>query len=447
MQTIFKKLIRGLEKPLFVYLFGLFFLLHKTSQYFPSFEWITFLVFFLVYCTISYLIVSILKKTKLIKFRFIVLTVVWFFLLFTNDIRALNQFYILLILLLVSAILFIRSNISTRLISLSNKLTNFFIFSLILFTIFNGISINNSENKYYENLQNKKVNFSPLKNKQDIIWILLDEYAAPASLRTQFHFKDELIDSLHKRNFFVFDSLPSRYDVTIWSINSIFNCDDSIAATNFMFAAKYLNESKWVSQLQNQGYTYNNFDFLAIAGSRGISHVSNYFFPSKYLQQILNNTFFIGAWYYLAEPKEKMIDVYNQQIIQESLAKLKEKRNEPQFTWIHLLIPHPPYYKDANGNINKNPVINPTRASREEANNQYIDFLQYGNKVTLNILNQIPDWQHKTIIISGDHGARMFLPSGDPHRFATFAAIYYPGMDTAELKQIKFLQQIPFHLH
>ena len=336
---------------------------------------------------------------------------------------------------------------SSTLISLSNKLINFFFIFLTIISILNGIKLNNSEKKQFEYFKNIKETLPELRVKKDIIWILLDEYAAPSSLRSQFYFKDWLVDSLEKRKFFIFDSLPSRYDVTIWSINSIFNLDYTIVPKNFMFAAKYLTQIKWVKSLQKQGYLFNNFDFLSIADSKGISKVSYYFFPTDYSQQILYNSIFFSAWYYIIEPKEKIIDNYNQKIIKEATEILKERRNSIQFTWIHLLIPHPPYYKDAKGKINKDPVVNPNRRSQEEAKKQYINFLSYGNKIILNLLNQIPEWEKKTIIISGDHGARMYLSHEDPRRFATFAAIYYPKMDTSELKQIKYLQQIPFYLH
>jgi len=355
--------------------------------------------------------------------------------------------YIALIIILALVIVIIKSIASKKLIFLSNKLLNFFFISITFFVLLNGVKTYNNELRHFEIMQNEKTNLPITKYKHDIIWILLDEYAAPSTLRTQFHFKDWLVDSLEKRKFFVFDSLPSRYDGTILSLNSLFNLDDTITPSSNMYAAKYLNKSRWIQYLKVDGYTFNSFDFLTISGSIGISNVSLYFFQNKYSLQILNNSFFFSAWYYLIEPKEKIIDGYNKIVAEKSLALLKSKKNAPQFTWIHLLIPHSPFYKDENGNINNNPVINPNRSTHAEANKQYINYLSYGNKIALNLLTQIPDWENKTIIISGDHGARMFLQNGDTRRFVTFAAIYFPKMDSTELKQIKYLQQIPLHIH
>ena len=442
-----EKLNLWLEKPLFVYLFGLFFLVYKSSQYFQSFQFHIFILFVFIYFTSTGLGLFFLNKTLLSKYRYIILIEGWFFFLYTNDIRILNQLYIALIIILALVIVIIKSIASKKLIFLSNKLLNFFFISITFFVLLNGVKTYNNELRHFEIMQNEKTNLPITKYKHDIIWILLDEYAAPSTLRTQFHFKDWLVDSLEKRKFFVFDSLPSRYDGTILSLNSLFNLDDTITPSSNMYAAKYLNKSRWIQYLKVDGYTFNSFDFLTISGSIGISNVSLYFFQNKYSLQILNNSFFFSAWYYLIEPKEKIIDGYNKIVAEKSLALLKSKKNAPQFTWIHLLIPHSPFYKDENGNINNNPVINPNRSTHAEANKQYINYLSYGNKIALNLLTQIPDWENKTIIISGDHGARMFLQNGDTRRFVTFAAIYFPKMDSTELKQIKYLQQIPLHIH
>ena len=72
--------------------------------------------------------------------------------------------------------------------------------------------------------------------------------------------------------------------------------------------------------------------------------------------------------------------------------------------------------------------------------------MQYGNAVVLDLIKHIPNWQNKTIIISGDHGARLFLKDNDPHRYATFCAIYATDADSSKLKGIRYLQQIPFFI-
>ena len=167
------------------------------------------------------------------------------------------------------------------------------------------------------------------------------------------------------------------------------------------------------------------------------------FYPDNYINQILVNTAFPIIWFKLFGN----IDMYNIKILQ-SLKDIVLKINStPVFIWAHLLIPHSPFYRDENGKVNEKIISNPSISPPEEVSQEYKKYVFYGNNIVLDILKKIPEWKNKTIVISGDHGARMLLNTGDQRRFATFAAIYYRGMDTAELKQIRYLQQIPFHIH
>ena len=439
-----EKLNHWLEKPLFVYLFGMFFLVFKSSQYFPSFQLNIFILFLILYSAVTYCIIFILARLGLAKYAYILTIIGWILLLYTDEIR--YNHFILLFLFITTLITSILRKSSTDFIcQLFNKLTNIFVLLLTFFVLVSGLYIYIKE-RNHQKREPSSFQITTIKPKRDIIWILLDEYSSQSYLSNQFHFHNYLIDSLTKRKFFIFDSIPSRYDFTINSLNSLFNFDDSIEPTNYMYSAKYLSQSRWIKTLQKDGYQFNNLDFLKFEGINKKIELS-FFFPYEYFNQIIYNTFFYSFWYFFVTPKEILIDKYNLTIIKHLQNSIALTNNGPTFTWAHLLIPHVPYYRDQNGNINTHPIINTARSSQKEITKQYLNYLQYGNKIVLSLLNQIPNWQNKIIIVSGDHGARMFLANGAPQRFATFAAIYYPGMDTAELKKIKYLQQIPFYLH
>ena len=199
-----------------------------------------------------------------------------------------------------------------------------------------------------------------------------------------------------------------------------------------------------MNNLQKTGYEFVNLDFLNIGAHPKFFYLG--IFPDNYTDQILTESVFTILSGRISERK-MLFDNYNQKVINAFKLNVVKKRTKPVFIWTHLLIPHKPFYRDANGNINKSPVVDLKSSSHSIVSSQYIGYLNYGNKVLLEMLNEIPDWKNKTIIISGDHGARMIIPNNDPRRKQTFGAIYYPGMDKKELSKIKYMQQIPFHLH
>jgi len=438
---------------MYVYLFGLFFLIYKTSSYFPSFSLLIFLLFIFSYSTITFCIIHVSKKIKTQQYIYGWIIIFWYPLLFKesfdNAISSILGFAIRIryspIIILAGCVcyFYVKKIIPKLLIPLINKTVNLFFVFMIIVNLIIGFD-NFIKETNHSTLKAKK-DGQPIKieHKKDIIWILMDEYGAPSYLKNEFRFYNPLLDSLKKRRFFTFDSLASRSDYTIYSLSSLFNLDDSILPSNDMYASLYLRKSTMVEQLKNLGYSFTNLDFIDIYNQHKIAKLP--FFSDTYFSQIINHTIFSKIILSLIRP----LDNYNNQVIAELNNTVKNNYQKPNFTWAHLLIPHSPYLRNSDGELNKNPIFNtsPIYTQKNEIINQYLNYLLYGNTIILKILNQIPDWQNKIIIISGDHGARMFLKDGDPRRFATFAAIYYPGMDTMELKQIKYLQQIPFHLH
>lgn len=452
-----KSLNSWLSKPVFIYTFGLFFLIYKTVEFFPSFQFTVFILSFLVYFIINYLVILLLKRTGLIKYGSGWLIIVWIAVLFSDPVISFFSKFIspayfaphylpLLLVLPGLLLIWLRRKISERNILLFNRLFNVFIFILIGFAVISGINIRQYENAHDKKAQARVLPGLGTNNVKDIIWILMDEYAAPANLKSQFNYHDDLVDSLKARNFFVFDLLATRSDRTVYSVNSLFNLDDSIPTSNYLYAANYLNKSSWVKKLSINGYNFVNLDFFDIAGHSKFSYLPIY--PDNYCDQLFINSLIAPLTERISKADKMPIDSYNGRVIGELIKQANAKKTGPTFIWAHLLIPHAPFYRDEKGTIVNDPVEDPERsASSSKVSRQYTGYLSYGNNVILNILKKIPGWKDKTIVISGDHGARMLIPPHDRRRTETFAAIYSPGMDENELKTIKYLQQIPFHLH
>ncbi|OOQ59561.1 hypothetical protein BC343_05175 [Mucilaginibacter pedocola] len=441
---------------MFVYLFGLFFLLFKTSQFFPSFQPAVFLLLLLAYSAINFIVISVLRRIPSYKYGLSWLLVLWVAVLFTYPILGylagwlpasfIHAKYLLIAAVAVGLLLgYFYTRIPAGKIMMLNRGANVFILILTGMVVFSGLKTAGIEAKHKQAIEAKSNIKVSRNNKSDIIWIMMDEYASPSSLKNELGFTNPLVDSLKKLDFFVFDSLKSRSDTTIYSVSSLFNFDDSLKVSNYNYAAGYLRDSKWPGVLQRDGYSFINLEFLDIAGQDKVWALG--IFPDDYLGQVLFNSMFYTGYNNSIDPEKKPIDHYNQFVIKQLEIKAAEKRQAPAFIWAHLLIPHAPFFRNAAGDPNSNPIQETSGYPKDELIKQYIPYLLYGNKVILDILNHIPDWRTKTIVISGDHGARMLLKADDARRKETFAAVYYPRMDSAELSRVKFLQQIPLHLH
>lgn len=444
-----------LSRPVYIYSFGLFFLIYKSSQYFPSFDLLLFICFFVGYCLINCGIILIQKKAGFYKFGSCWLIFTWILFLFSEQIiNYLNEYidpafvrfrYLFLVIISICLVIYlICRKVDRQKILILNSIINVFVFILTVLTITSGVKLVYWERNHNIALNNRRLPSLDIKNNNDVIWILLDEYTDPASLKSQFKYHDFLVDSLEMKGFFVFDKLKSQSSTTVYSISSLFNLNDTIPIANYSYATHYLDENIWINHLHRIGYDFVNLDFLNIGGYPKFSYLR--IFSDNYFDQIISGSVFASLLDNLTEEKN-VIDIYNQKVIRVFKQKVNEKRNKPVFIWTHLMIPHEPFYRDANGNMNKSPVLNVSTSPASLIIKQYTEYLSYGNNVLLKMLNEIPNWKNKTIIISGDHGARMLIPDNDPRRKQTFGAIYYPGMDKKELGKIEYMQQIPFHLH
>jgi hypothetical protein len=447
------KIIRQwMARPLFVYLLGLFYLVYRTSLFFSSFEPLTFVLLFAAYCSITYLLLFSFKKAGLKNDAWFFTFFFWLIVLFILEINGIlfNAFrFIISVKYLIAAYIivlliriFTKKRISDHFLSSFSKVVNLFLLILSVFVLINSIAPYQKEKIHAHFLKGKQVNLNNSeKRNKDIIWILLDEYGSPWALKSQFNFDDFLTDSLRERGFYVYDSLKSRNDTTIYSLSSIFNSDDSLSITNIMYADSYLQQSNLAEAFGKINYEFDCFDFLRIHTQTAFAPLPT-IYPLSYYEQMMNNTL-IAYFFSLRHPNAKF-DAFNQKIIQQLSYDVAQQSAKPRFIWAHLLIPHDPYCRDANGNFSAQ-TINPSDSAKSVSG--YLQYLNYGNKVVLDLLKKIPDIKNKTIIISGDHGFRFpCLGDRNPIRKKTFTAIYFPGMDTGELKQIKFLQQIPLYL-
>jgi hypothetical protein len=117
------------------------------------------------------------------------------------------------------------------------------------------------------------------------------------------------------------------------------------------------------------------------------------------------------------------------------LSKQQQKFSEPIFVFSHILVPHPPFLFDSEGN----PVSSARPEGLESWQNEegYIDSIKFANKKIMQVVDELltdPE-NHPIIIIQADHGYGFDIDSSKPNkesleqRMSIFSAYYLPGTE------------------
>lgn len=108
------------------------------------------------------------------------------------------------------------------------------------------------------------------------------------------------------------------------------------------------------------------------------------------------------------------------------LKTVSEKTTRPKFVLTHLMTPHYPYYFDKDGR--EFPFDQLLEGNQYNQKN-YIEYLQYGNKRILGIVDHILKnaATPPVIVLMGDHGFRHFTVPVDPkYYFYNLVAVHLP---------------------
>jgi len=278
----------------------------------------------------------------------------------------------------------------------------------------------------------------PVKTN-DIVWILLDEYASSASLQKQFAFHNPLDSMLQQKGFYVLNNMRSRFNKTLFSLNAIFNEDDSLQPASFYSGVRLLRNSSWEPLLETAGYQFVNLGFFDIGNYEKMANRSGY--PETYLEQLLSGTLFSMVYNNLKYTSEKC-DRYNQDVLQKLTETLVAHSTRPKFVWAHLCLPHEPFCRNSQGEFINDSIYDESDAGHIKKN--YLGYLQYGNSVIFRLLKDHPDLSKKIVIISGDHGPRYSFLKDKSYQKWPFAAVSMPGkFDTAALRKLQYISQLP----
>ncbi|MBL7737697.1 MAG: sulfatase-like hydrolase/transferase [Chitinophagaceae bacterium] len=356
--------------------------------------------------------------------------------------------YIFIIPLLVALVifLFIRIRKSPRSYTGITRYLNILLLILVIadLSVLVFRKINSSARNL--SLANSDIAISPCMDcpKPDIYFLVFDEYSSSASLKEDYGYDNQFLDSfLLKNGFKIQPESRSNYNSTAFSAASITNMSyldiaDTAAVTSidYAHAARLVGNSRLFSIMETMGYDILNISLFDIKGSKAPVK----FYHGKDVQEIIMSRTFTSrllseaGWNFLKKQQLRHISTLQSKGIQtirmgiDTLKKISaEKGRSPRFIYSHLLMPHPPFLMNKAGPRTPEKVA----ATPDSSVKEYLDYVFYTNTVIKEIITAIQDntGGSSVIVIMSDHGFRhpaKATISTDLH-FKIQNALYFPS--------------------
>jgi hypothetical protein len=311
-------------------------------------------------------------------------------------------------------------------------------------------------------------------NKPDIYLILADEYAGSKQLKDVFNFDNSAFENeLKKRGFRIVDSSLSNYNYTMFSAPSLLNMDylSGIEGRNRSvhdrgISTEVMKNNRVFRFFELAGYETYNYSIFDIKGQPSFAQSS--FLPVQ-TRPLVSQTFLYriqrDLWFHLvtdlksvkAERSLRYLDKTNNEKFLELTKKTaRTKTAKPKFVYTHLMMPHYPYYFDKDGRETEYRYLAEEYGTDD---NRYISYLQYCNRVFLNLIDELntASAQKPVILFISDHGFKSFKNNvRNESCFLNFNALslpdtsyalFYKGLSNVNhfriLLNSRFGQQLP----
>ena len=281
-----------------------------------------------------------------------------------------------------------------------------------------------------------------IRNYPDVYYIILDGYMSSNSLNEFLNYENqEFVSYLTNKGFNVNDKSYSNYPSSILSITSTLN----MMYLNFL-AEEQTGHIKIPKEMYIENIVMQNFKsagYKIINIQRPFPYmVSSSLFDlvvcerNKYVDsQLFNMTIKTSILVFLLEKWEQH-ELRGAALCDfAELSKQQQKFDEPIFVFSHILVPHPPFLFDSEGN----PVSSVRPEGLESWQNEegYINSIKFANKKIMQVVDELltdPE-NHPIIIIQADHGYGFDIDSSKPNkesleqRMSIFSAYYLPGTE------------------
>ncbi len=360
-----------------------------------------------------------------------------------------HKYFILIWLFLLVLGIFLTIRTKRNLENLSRVL-NVVAFFLMIIPLMNLIAyeyktrdvVVANENSNQENKSNK-ITSNVSGVKRDIYYIILDGYANTNTLKELYNFDNhEFTNYLNEKSFFIASQSRSNYAITYLSIASSLNM-------------KYLNYlTEEVSEYsKNREVTYQLtrdseiLNFLKSKGYKTIHFNSGWRETNDNPYADLNIKTGRGNEFVVLLIQTTMLDYFEDNLIKhnarkrilgtfEKLTQVLEIKG-PKFVFAHILVPHPPYLFDRNGEPVPKAKLKMSGKVWEHREN-YINQLIFVNKKIKILVDELLDNSEAPpiIVFQSDHGSASLIshyvgwdnPTDEmlKERMRIFTACYLP---------------------
>lgn len=283
--------------------------------------------------------------------------------------------------------------------------------------------------------------------KPDVYIIIADEYAGNKELKDIFHFDDSaFLNQLAERSFHIIPNSSSNYNFTPYSVASTLNMDYlDLERTGkqplLAYTYQTIRNNQFLQFLQYNQYKFYNYSVFDYDGQPSLTQET--FLPLKtklitaqtFISQIEKEMSYHLVTDFKSERLIRSTTYYNrnnnEKLFRLTVQTTEEKTKQPKFVLTHLMMPHYPYYYDKNGHAFP---FESLQEGKQYNQHNYIEYLQYGNKKLLELVDHILKTSSAppVIILMGDHGFRHFNDPIDPkYYFFNLVSVHLPGNNYA----------------
>jgi hypothetical protein len=300
------------------------------------------------------------------------------------------------------------------------------------------------------------------EGQPDIYYLVLDGYGRQDMLQEVYNFDNsEFIGFLRDSGFTIADQSRSNYVQTVLSLSSSLNMGlldftEQYAgpdSTNMLPLMKLIQHSRVMNMLSDVGYSIVAFssDFPYTEWTDADVYIDPYSSKISELERFILSTTALGLPFDLDWQRNSIwlsslpLPSYETRQIRVTYAfdglKSVAALDGPKFVFAHIIVPHPPFVFNAEGNaIVPNVPYSPAdgeafQGTPVDYQQAYIKQLQFANREMRVIVDAILTQSKKPpiIIIQGDHGPGSLLKRDDLNRSCLWErtsilnAYYFPG--------------------
>lgn len=469
-----KKLLSALQqKPYFLVLLPVFFILHGYNDFFGffpiKFVLLNFITTLFSAAALYFLTAALFrKKEKNALFAFWLLLIILIFGTIHDVLK--KQFhagflsrytFIIPFLLLLFILFFLYLKKSKSLFIRTFQFLNLLFFSLLFYETLTGIYNFVQFKKGSYLLDNRFTTLSEYKTtslptdsaKPDIYFLVFDAMPSTKAMKAYWNFDNSSLDSfLIKEKFFIGTESKSNYNLTVLSLGSTLNMDYTPpidlyqdVGKLYMKAASSILKNSLTEILNKEGYAISQYQPISFINKDWKAKpFFNEWLYMNYFYKTLPGRIYRDLSWNLSRLNIKFINDYNQrkyeqtnresetnlfktvELVKKSCSAEKEKS---EFIYAHFMLPHDPYIFDSTGRLK--PADKTINLTEEDQSKAFIEQVKFADHLINELVVFIKNRNKKNtvIIIEGDHGYRNIKGKKGYMIFDNLNSIYFPDGD------------------